>query len=210
MSDTSEKIYMVTGGTSGIGAAAAQQLAHAGNTVIIVGRNERKCIRQVERIRKSHPNARADFLQADLSSQRHVRQLAKDFARRYTHLDVLINNAGANFSKRLLSEDGFEMTFALNHMGYFLLTNLLLDQLKASRSARIVIVSSAAHEQGNVNFEDLQSERGYDRIRAYAQSKLANLLFAYALARRLDGTHISANALHPALWRQTSAAIIVG
>ncbi len=199
MKNTTDKICLITGGTSGIGAAAARQLSHLGAAVIIVGRNAGKCVRQVEKIRRSVPDARVDFLQADLSSQKQVRQLAGEFVNRYSHLDVLINNAGAIFAKRTVSVDSLEMTFALNHMSCFLLTHLLLDKLKASTSARIVMVSSAAHEQGSINFEDLQSERSYNRIQAYAQSKLANLLFTYALARRLEGTHVTANALHPGI-----------
>jgi NAD(P)-dependent dehydrogenase (short-subunit alcohol dehydrogenase family) len=197
MNDISEKICLVTGGTSGIGAAAALQLARLGSTVVITGRNAGKCTRQVENIKHSVPGARIDFLRADLSSQKQVRQLAKDFAERYPRLDILINNAGAIFANRIVSEDGLEMTFALNHMSFFLLTNLLLDQLRAGRSSRIVMVSSATHKHGSINFEDLQSEHHYNRMQAYAQSKLANIYFTYALARRLEGTSITANALHP-------------
>jgi NAD(P)-dependent dehydrogenase (short-subunit alcohol dehydrogenase family) len=197
MNDISQKICLVTGGTSGIGAAAALQLARLGSTVIIAGRSADKCSRQVENIKHSIPGARVDFLLADFSSQKQVRQLAKDFAERYSRLDVLINNAGAIFANRMVSVDGLEMTFALNHMSCFLLTNLLLDRLKASKSARIVMVSSAAHKHSSINFEDLQSELHYDRIQTYAKSKLANIYFTYALARRLEGTSITANALHP-------------
>jgi len=197
--NTDNMICLITGGTSGIGAAAARQLACLGTTVIIVGRNVKKCVHQVKRIKHSNPDARVDFLLADLSSQRQVRQLAREFTSRYSHLDVLINNAGAIFTKRAVSVDGLEMTFALNHLGYFLLTNLLLDRLKASTSARIINVSSSAHIQGKMNFEDLQSEHSYNCIQAYAQSKLANLLFTYALARRLEGTHVTVNALHPGI-----------
>jgi NAD(P)-dependent dehydrogenase (short-subunit alcohol dehydrogenase family) len=192
-----DKIFMVTGSTSGIGAIAARELARLGATVIIVGRDVVKCVSQVERIRRSVPDARLDFLRADLSSQLEVRQLAEEFSRRYSHLDVLVNNAGAYFAKRQVSPDGLEMTFALNHMGYFLVTCLLLDRLKASTSARIVIVSSEAHKQGMIDFQDLQSEHNYNRNEAYARSKLANLLFTYALARRLEGTRVTVNALHP-------------
>lgn len=199
MNLTTDRICLVTGATSGIGAAAARQLVRLGYTVIIVGRDAKKCMRQIERIRHSNPDMRMDFLQADLSSQRQVRQLAKEFANRYSHLDVLINNAGSIFAKRAVSVDGLEMTFALNHLGYFLLTNLLLDRLKASTSARIINVSSSAHIQGKINFEDLQSEHSYNRNQAYAQSKLANLLFTYTLARRLEGTHVTVNALHPGI-----------
>jgi NAD(P)-dependent dehydrogenase (short-subunit alcohol dehydrogenase family) len=191
------KICMVTGGTSGIGAVAARELSRLGATVIVVGRNARKCMRHVERIKRSVPNAMLDFFRADLSSQKEVRQLAEEFSGHYPRLDVLINNAGAIFAKREVSADGLEMTFALNHLGYFLLTNLLLDRLKASTSARIVIVSSSAHGQARINFDDLQAEHGYHFYEAYAQSKLANLLFTYELARRLHGTRVTANALHP-------------
>ena len=197
MNDTSEKNCLVTGGTSGIGAAAARELAHLGNTVIISGRSAGKCARQVEKIKHSVPGAHVEFLLADLSSQKQVRQLAKEFKERYSHLDVLINNAGAIFANHLVSVDGLEMTFAVNHLSCFLLTNLLLDQLKAGRSARIVVVSSAAHTHGSIDFEDLQSEHHYERVQAYAKSKLANIYFTYALARRLEGTSVTVNALHP-------------
>jgi NAD(P)-dependent dehydrogenase (short-subunit alcohol dehydrogenase family) len=188
---------LITGGTSGLGAAAAQQIASLGGTVVIAGRNARRCARQVEKIKRNIPKARLDFLVADLSSQQQIRHLAGEFAARYPRLDVLVNNAGAYFGKREISVDGFEMTFALNHLSYFLLTNLLLDRLKASASGRIVVVSSDAHKGSTINFDDLHSEHHYDRLSAYAQSKLANLLFTYALVRRLDGTRITVNALHP-------------
>jgi NAD(P)-dependent dehydrogenase (short-subunit alcohol dehydrogenase family) len=197
MNNTLEKICMITGGTSGLGAAAAQQLAYLGATVIIAGRSAEKCARQIEKIKRAVPGARVDFFQADLSSQAQVRKLAKDFKERYSHLDVLINNAGAIFANRLVSGDGLEMTFAVNHLSCFLLTNLLLDPLKASKSARIVMVSSAAHIQGSINFEDLQFEHHYNRMQAYAQSKLANIYFTYALTRRLEGTSVTANVLNP-------------
>jgi len=197
MNNTLDKICMVTGGTSGLGAAAAQHLAHLGATVIIAGRNAAQCARKVEKIKHAVPGARVEFLQADFSSQVQVRQLAKDFMDRYSHLDVLINNAGAIFANRLISVDGLEMTFAVNHLSCFLLTNLLLNPLKASGSARVVMVSSAAHMHGCINFEDLQFEHHYNRMQAYAQSKLANIYFTYALAGRLEGTSVTANVLNP-------------
>ncbi len=197
MKNNSDKICVITGGTSGIGAAAARQLAHLGFSVIIVGRNRKKGLNHIKKIKYSDPDVQVDFLHADLSSQNQIRKIAKEFADRYSRLDLLINNAGAYYAKREISVDGLEMTFALNHMSYFLLTNLLLDQLKASVSGRIIVVSSGAHEGGRINFEDLQSEHNYNRNQVYAQSKLANLLFTYALARRLEGTRVTANALHP-------------
>ena len=192
-----DKICMVTGSTSGIGAAAARELSRLGASVIVAGRSAGKLARQVEHIKRLVPDARLDVLVADLSSQKQVRQLAEEFKRRYARLDVLISNAGAVFARREETADGLEMTFALNHLSYFLLTNLLLDRLKASSSARIVVVSSAAHEQARINFDDLPSTHHYDRLEAYAQSKLANLLFTYELARRLGDTTITVNALHP-------------
>ncbi len=196
---TDGKICLVTGATSGIGAAVALQIACLGATVIIVGRNAAKCLSLIRRIKRVTPTANVDFLVGDLSSQSQIRQLAADFAKRYSRLDILINDASAIFRKREISVDGLEMTFALNHLGYFLLTNLLLNRLRASKAGRIVVVSSAAHQQGRIHFEDLQSEHNYERLSAYSQSKLANLLFAYALARRLEGTSVSVNALHPGL-----------
>jgi NAD(P)-dependent dehydrogenase (short-subunit alcohol dehydrogenase family) len=151
----------------------------------------------VRRIRRASPGARVEPLVADLSSQEQVRRLARELRARCPRLDVLVNNAGAIFARRTLSADGLEMTFALNHLGPFLLTNLLLDRLEASPAARVVNVSSSAHQRGVMRFDDLQGERRYDRLEAYAQSKLANLLFTYELARRLRGTRVTANALHP-------------
>jgi retinol dehydrogenase-12 len=134
---------------------------------------------------------------ADLSVQAQVRQLASAVQRRFAHLDVLINNAGALFGQRQVSPEGIEMTFALNHLAYFLLTNLLLDRLQASVSGRVVNVSSEAHRGARLDFTDLQGQHRYRGWRAYAQSKLANILFTYELDRRLEGTRVATNALHP-------------
>ena len=191
------KVCMVTGATSGIGKVTARELVRLGGHVVMIGRDAGKCKREVKSIKREINNARLEFMLADLSSQAQVRQLAEDFIGRYSRLDVLVNNVGAYFGKRELTADGIEMTFALNHLNVFLLTNLLLEQLKRSSSARVVNVSSSAHEQGRINFEDLQAERRYHRLEAYAQSKLANLLFTYELARRLTGTNVTVNALHP-------------
>ena len=186
----------MTGGTNGIGKSTAQELAQMGATVIIVGRDAQKTSRVVNEIRATSGNPKVRPMLADLSSQLDVRRLADEFKSQYAHLHVLINNAGAVFMKRQLSMDGIEMTFALNHLAYFLLTDLLLDTLKASAPARIINVSSNAHTSGKIEFDNLQGERIYSP-RVYENSKLANILFTTELARRLQGTGVTVNALHP-------------
>lgn len=190
------KICLVTGGTNGIGKATAQALAQMGGTVVIVGRDAPRTTQLVEEVRLASGNKNVDSLLADLSSQQEVRRLADEFKSKYSHLHVLLNNAGAVFMKRQLSVDGIEMTFALNHLASFLLTNLLLDTLKASAPARIINVSSNAHTSGKIEFDNLQGERGYSP-RVYENSKLANILFTMELARCLGGTGVTVNALHP-------------
>jgi NAD(P)-dependent dehydrogenase (short-subunit alcohol dehydrogenase family) len=190
------KICLVTGGTNGIGKATAQALAQMGAMVVIVGRNARKTSQVVDEIRSASGNKNVDSLLADLSSQQEVRRLANEFKSRYSHLQVLLNNAGGFFMKRQLSVDGIEMTFALNHLASFLLTNLLLDTIKASAPARIINVSSGAHTSGRIEFDNLQGEQKYTP-RAYDNSKLANILFTMELARRLEGSGVTVNALHP-------------
>jgi len=192
------KICLVTGGTNGIGKSAAQALATMGATVVIVGRNAPKTAQVVKEIRAISGNNKVSSLLADLSSQQEVRRLAEEFKRKYQHLHVLLNNAGAAFMKRELSVDGIEMTFALNHLAYFLLTNLLLDTLKASAPARIINVSSGAHTSGKIEFDDLQGERTYG-FAAYPNAKLATILFTVELARRLEGASVTVNALHPGI-----------
>jgi NAD(P)-dependent dehydrogenase (short-subunit alcohol dehydrogenase family) len=191
------KVCLVTGATSGVGLVTAQALARQGATLIVVGRNPERGAATVSRIQHETGNSAVELISADLSAQAQVRRLASEVQRRFTRLDVLINNAGALFLRRQLSPDGLEMTFALNHLAYFLLTNLLLDHLKASPAARIVNVSSEAHRGARLDFADLQGQHRYRGWRAYARSKLANILFTYALARRLEGTSVVANALHP-------------
>jgi NAD(P)-dependent dehydrogenase (short-subunit alcohol dehydrogenase family) len=167
-----------------------------GATVIIVGRDAQKTSQVLEEIRAASGNLRVGSMLADLSSEQEVRHLADEFKSKYSHLHILINNAGAVFMKRQLSVDGIEMTFALNHLAYFLLTDLLLDTIKASAPARIINVSSGAHTSGKIEFDNLQGERNYSP-RAYDNSKLANILFTRELARRLEGTGVTVNALHP-------------
>lgn len=193
------RICMVTGATSGIGLITAQELARQGATVIVVGRDSAKADSTVARIRRETGNLSVESMLADLSVQSQIRDLVREFQNRYSRLDVLVNNAGALFIKRQLSADGIELTFATNYINYFLLTNLLLDTLKASAPSRIVNVSSDMQKNAKINFDDLQAERKYSGFRAYAQSKLAIILFTYELARRLEGTHVTVNAVHPGL-----------
>lgn len=190
------KICLITGGTNGIGKSSAQVLARMGATIVIVGRNASKTAQVVSELRASSGNPNVDSLVADLSSQREVRRLADEFKRKYQQLHVLLNNAGAAFMKRQLSADGIEMTFALNHLAPFLLTNLLLDTIQASAPARIINVSSGAHTSGKIEFDNLQGERVYG-FGAYPNAKLATILYTVELARRLEGTGVTVNALHP-------------
>ena len=194
-----EKICMVTGATAGIGFVTALELARKGATVILVGRDSVRCEQSVEMIRQAIPFAKTAYMLADLSSQAEIYRLAEHVKVNFRHLDVLVNNAGGFFLKRQLSVDGIEMTFALNHLSYFLLTHLLMECLEASSSARIVNVSSNAHKRHLLNFDNLQSTSRYRGLKAYGRSKLANIMFTYELARRLEGTHITVNALHPGL-----------
>lgn len=188
---------MVTGGTSGIGLATATALALQGATLIVVSRDPARTDHTVAQIRKDTGNAAVSGMPVDLSSRTQIAQFAADFQQRHERLDVLINNAGGLFSERRISVDGIEMTLALNHLGYFLLTHALLDSLKAGVKARIVNLASNAHHKGKIDFDNLQGERHYNGWRAYCQSKLANVLFTYQLAERLSGTGITVNALHP-------------
>jgi NAD(P)-dependent dehydrogenase (short-subunit alcohol dehydrogenase family) len=194
--DLNEKICLVTGATAGIGEVTARRLAGMGAAVTIIGRNADRASATAARI-KAATGATVEILIADLSSQADIRRLANEFLMRHSRLDVLVNNAGAVFKRRLESVDGIEMTWALNHMSYFLLTNLLLGALRAAAPSRIVNVASDAHSGARINFDDPQLKRGYDAWRAYGQSKLANILFTVELARRLDGTGVTANVLHP-------------
>src|SRR5712692_8269845 len=193
------KVCLITGGTNGIGKSTAQELARMGATVVIVGRNAQKTAQVVEEIRAASGNNTVDPLLADLSSQQEVRRLASEFKSKYSQLHVLLNNAGGTFTTRQLSVDGIEMTFALNHLAYFLLTNLLLDTIIASAPARIINVSSDAHAHGKIEFDNLQGERAFSGTGPYGNSKLANILFTTELARRMEGTGVTANALHPGL-----------
>ena len=187
---------LVTGGTGGIGRATAVGLARMGAHVAITGRDR---ARGDDAAREIHGagGGQVEVFIADLSSQAQVRRLADDVGRALPRIDVLVNNVGGFWNSRHVTEDGLERTFAVNHLAPFLLTHLLCEPLTRGGAARIVTVASRAHAQGRIDFEDLQSERGYSGARAYNQSKLANVLFSYELARRLAGTVVTANVLHP-------------
>jgi NAD(P)-dependent dehydrogenase (short-subunit alcohol dehydrogenase family) len=200
------KTVLVTGGTGGIGRATAAGLAAQGARVAITGRDAARTKAAAAEIAATTGNSAIDPFAADLSSQAEVRRLAQDILDTYPKLDVLVNNVGGIWATRRPTEDGLEHTFAVNHLAGFLLTNLLLDRLKASAPARIVTVASAVHSGGAIDFEDLQGEQGYTPGRAYGQSKLANVLFTYELARRLAGTGVTATVLHPGVVRTRFAA----
>ncbi len=191
------KTCLVTGANSGIGKVTAEALARMGARLVIVCRNRERGQPALEEIKKKSGNREVELMTCDFASQKQIRHLADEFLSGHDRLDVLVNNAGLMRRYRETTEDGFEMTFAVNHLGYFLLTNLLLDVLKDSAPSRIVNVASVAHMTGTMNFDDLQSEREYSSMAAYRQSKLANILFTYELARRLEGTLVTANCLHP-------------
>jgi NAD(P)-dependent dehydrogenase (short-subunit alcohol dehydrogenase family) len=191
-----EKVALVTGGTSGIGKATAMALAAMGADVVVVGRDRERGEGAAAEIR-ARTGGKVDLALADLSSQAEVRALAEEFKRRYDRLDVLVNNAGLVQSTRTESVDGLETTFATNHLAPFLLTNLLLDLLKKSAPSRVVTVSSEAERWGNIDFDDLQSKKKYRGFPVYGMTKLANIMFTYELAERLEGTGVTATCMHP-------------
>jgi NAD(P)-dependent dehydrogenase (short-subunit alcohol dehydrogenase family) len=195
------KVCLVTGATAGIGQVTATELCRLGAHVIIVGRSSERCAATQALIRTAAGADRADSFVADLSILSEVRRLAGLVRERYPRLDVLVNNAGAMFWKRSESAEGIEKTFALNHLSYFLLTDLLLPLLRNSAPARIVNVASEAYKGAVINFDDIQFKQKYSGWKAYQQSKLANIMFTYELARRIQGSGVTANALHPGFVR---------
>jgi len=201
-----DKVVLITGGTGGIGKATAIGLARMGARVGITGRDLARTERAAADIRNASGSVAVDTFAADLTSQSEVRRLALAVLDAYPRLDVVINNVGGFWAHRHLTSDGLERTFALNHLAAFLLTNLLLDRLKASAPARVVTVSSGAQSMGRIAFDDLQGARKYSGQRAYNQSKLANVMFTNELARRVAGTGVTANCLHPGVVRTNFGA----
>jgi NAD(P)-dependent dehydrogenase (short-subunit alcohol dehydrogenase family) len=192
-----DKVCLITGATSGIGLATALGLAQTGATVVLVGRNQARGAAAVARIRDETGSTDARYFPADLSVQAEVRQLVRDFEAHYPRLDVLINNAGAFFHRRQESADGIEMTWALNVLGPFLLTRLLVDRLKVSAPARVLYLSSFVQRWARMHFDDIQGKPRYNRVRAYSQSKLALVLLSCEFARRLASTRVTVNSLDP-------------
>lgn len=193
------KTVLITGGTGGIGRATAIGLASMGAHVGITGRDLARAEQAAAVIADASGNPRVDVFVADMSSQAEVRRLADEVLVAYPRLDVLVNNVGGFWAHRHMTAEGLEHTFALNHLAPFLLTNLLVERLMASEPARVVTVSSGAHAMGKLDFEDLMGERDYSGQQAYNQSKLANVMFTYELARRLEGTGVTATVLHPGM-----------
>lgn len=195
--DIRDKTVLVTGATSGIGLEASVALARLGARIVMVGRDPKRTEAAVADVMARSGSREVSHLLCDFSSQAAIRDLAKAFLASHDRLHVLVNNAGGVNKKRRLTVDGIEATFAVNHLGYFLLTNLLRDLLVRSAPARVVTVASMGHRKGTLDFDDLGYERGFGTMRAYSRSKLANVLFTAELARRLEGTGVTSNSLHP-------------
>jgi len=191
------KVVVITGATSGIGEVAAQKLAAMGARIVMIARNPERASSTLSRLRQIAPGVEHRVHYADLSRLREVRRVAREIALAEPRIDVLINNAGAAFDRRQVNGDGIEMTFATNHLSYFVLTEGLRDSLLAAGAARIVNTSSEAHRRARLDFDDLQFTKGYGLFAAYSRSKLCNILFTRELARRLEKTAVTANCLHP-------------
>ncbi|XP_058125419.1 retinol dehydrogenase 13-like [Anopheles ziemanni] len=193
------KVVIVTGANTGIGKETAHALARRGAHVYMACRDMKKCEEARQEIVLDTRNPQVYCRECDLASMQSIREFAKQFKAEQPRLDILINNAGVMRCPRTLTKEGIEMQLGVNHMGHFLLTNLLLDQLKLSAPSRIVVVSSLAHTRGRIAVEDLNSANSYDEAKAYEQSKLANVMFTRELARRLEGTGVTVNSLHPGI-----------
>lgn len=204
------KTVLITGGNRGIGREASRRLAALGGRILLVSRNEEAGRTVVREIRLLTGNREVELVQGDLSSRQSVRTLATAVRARTDHLDVLVNNAGVVARKRVVTPDGLELQFAVNHMGPFLLTRLLLPLLQAGAPSRVITVASQAHRRGRMEWDDLQGERRYRKGAAYAQSKLANVLFTRELARRLESTGITALCMHPGVYATGILSDLVG
>jgi retinol dehydrogenase 14 len=191
------KVAIVTGANSGIGLVTAQGLADLGAKVVMVCRDRERGAAALKEIKARSGNDGVELMLCDLASRESIGEFAEEFKRTHDRLDVLVNNAGVYLRNRTVVEGNLETTFAVNHLAYFLLTNRLLDVIKRSAPARVVNVSSAAHTYGHMDFDNLQGEKNYSGVRAYANSKLANVLFTYEMARRLKATGVTVNCLHP-------------
>ncbi len=196
-----DRVWIVTGANSGIGKATALGLARLGGTLVLACRNTERGEAAREEITRATGNDKMSVMIVDMANQASIRSFADEFRRTHDRLDALVNNAGVFRRHRHVTVDGLEETFAVNYLGGFLLTHLLLDLLKASAPSRAVNVSSSAHEGGRIDFDDLQGEGKYSGFRAYGQSKLAQVLFTYELARRLEGSGVTVNACHPGVIR---------
>ncbi|HEY5207827.1 MAG TPA: SDR family oxidoreductase [Stellaceae bacterium] len=191
------KVCVITGATSGLGLEAAERLAKLGARLVLVGRDRARGDAAVRRLQQAVPGVAVRIHYADLSLMSEMKRVATEIRDAEPRIDVLINNAGAMFASRHVTEEGLELTFALNHMAYFIITNILLDRLRAAAPSRIVCTASIAHRGQDLDFADLQSSRNYGAMKVYGRSKLANILFTRELARRLTGTGVTANCLHP-------------
>ncbi len=200
-SDLHGKVVVLTGANAGIGRETAVELARRGATLVAACRTPAKAEAAAREIAVRSENTAVTPMACDLSSFASIRSFAAELGRRFDRVDVLVNNAGVWLEERSVTVDGYETTFATNHLGTFLLTSLLLDSLKAAKAGRIVVVASAMEKQGDLDFSDLQNERAYNGVRAYSRSKRANLHFTYELARRLSGGRVTVNALHPGVVR---------
>jgi len=205
-----DKICLVTGANSGIGKVMAVGLAMQQATVVIACRNKERGEPALADIKRLSGSDNVELLTADLSSQRQVRELADEFKKGHARLDVLINNAGLMHNKRIMTEDGLELQFAVNYLAPFLLTNLLLDVIRASAPARIINVTSGIHTRGKIDFDDLQMQRRYGYVKAYGRSKLADVLFTHELADRLAGTGVTVNCFTPGMTRTGLGRYISG
>ena len=200
------KVCIISGANSGIGKITAKELSKQGARVIMLCRNKEKAEEAQNEIIAYSENPNVSLYIVDFSSQRDIRRVAKELNDNLSQIDVLVNNAGGIFDKRTLTEEGIEMTFAVNHLGYFLLTSLLLDKIKAAPKARIINVASQAQMLGTINFYDINLEKGFNAMKAYSQSKLANIMFSFELAERLKDSNITVNALHPGVVKTNFSA----